>query len=220
VSAQAVASVFRHSRTGGTTRLVLLAIANYYGDRGAWPSIDSLARDTLMSRRAVQDCIRRAEQAGELRVEYNAGENGTNRYFLLLEGVQNLHPRADSRRESAPEPKEVGVRGSSTASASSLPTLRRRRDEVFETIAAVCSIDWHELTRSARGEINAAAKQIREATPGVDPPELRRRAAAWPYQVPLTPSGLAKHWPKLGRNGQRRDALAFDEGLKAFLEAP
>lgn len=112
MSVQAMTAVFARSRMGGTTRLVLLAIANYHGDAGAWPSIDSLARDCRMSRRAVQDCLRRAEAAGELHVESNAGQRGTNRYWLHLEeGGCRFCTGADSRRESAPEPKEPPTQG-------------------------------------------------------------------------------------------------------------
>jgi helix-turn-helix protein len=220
VSVQAMTSVFSRSRCGGTTRLVLLAIANYYGDNGAWPSIDSLARDCQMSRRAIQDCLRRAEGAGELHVEKNAGHGGTNRYWLHIEeGGCRFCTRADSRRESAPEPKELGVRGRGVSSRSSHPTslAPTARDELFEAVAEACGIDWHNLTKAARGSLNAALAQLRavRATPG----EVHSRAEHYRerYDAELTPSALAKHWPALV-NGKAKPPSPYDRvDYEAFL---
>ena len=216
MSAQAVAAVFRHSKCGGTTRLVLLAIANYYGDRGAWPSIDSLARDCAMSRRAVQDCVRRAEEAGELRVDYNAGEHGTNRYWLLLEGVQILHGGADSRRESAPEPKEVRVRGSSKSSPSgstngSAPTFeeawkayppegRRAKPKARER--------WKAAVKKASPEVILAGIVAYRDDPNRDPSHtkwMQGWLADERWNDPPLPS----------RNGQRESA--FDRAAREAM---
>jgi len=129
--------VMEHSQTRGVTRLVLLVIANHETeDRGAFPAIDRLAREAGSGVRTVQECIRRAEAAGELEVRYRQGPHGTNLYRVLsglaatatLPGTestrsrtpQNPHP-ADTRRESAPERKEQGLT-LSVASSSSQPT--------------------------------------------------------------------------------------------------
>jgi len=73
----------------------------------------------------------------------------------------------------------------------------RERDALFETIAEVCGIDWHDLTDTARGSLNRAVAQIRAVCQ--DPTEVRSRASNWSYDVPLTPPGLAKHWPSLAQ---------------------
>ncbi len=74
-----------------------------------------------------------------------------------------------------------------------------RRDELFETVADVCGIDWHGLTAAARGPLNRAVADLRSA--GADPDEIHRRAANWPNlfapDTTMTPSALAKHWPQL-----------------------
>lgn len=129
MSVQAMTAVFSHSRLGGTSRLVMLSIANYHGDDAAWPSVDSLAHDCRMSRRAVQDCLRRCEDSGELHVDPNGGPRGTNRYSFHLAGVGcRICTGADVRREPAPEPKEPLVTGSlDVPSTSHSPT-----DEAFE----------------------------------------------------------------------------------------
>ena len=73
----------------------------------------------------------------------------------------------------------------------------RERDALFETVAEVCAIDWHDLTESSRGALNKAVAQIRGT--GATPDDVIHRAANWPYDVPLTPPGLAKHWPSLSQ---------------------
>lgn len=81
-----------------------------------------------------------------------------------------------------------------------------RRDELFEAVAEACGIDWHDLTRTARGSLNGAVGQLREV--GATPDEVRRRAQHWPYDVALTPPGLAKHWPALATVRPKASATA------------
>lgn len=94
----------------------------------------------------------------------------------------------------------------------------RNRDALFEVVAEVCGIDWHELTQTSRGALNKAVAQLRPLNP--DPEDVRFRAGNWPYDVPLTPTALAKHWPALSklrvskpRSGTSR-ALALADQLE------
>ncbi len=98
---------------------------------------------------------------------------------------------------------EVEEEGNGTGMEVIAPLARR--DELFESLAEACGIDWHHLTPAARGELNAAAKALREAG-DADADEIRYRAEAYRLTYPsvaFTPSALAKHWPSLA-NGQRR----------------
>jgi hypothetical protein len=130
MSFEAVNRVVEHSKATGVTRMVLLIIASHESEgRGAFPAIHTLAREANAGERTVQDCISRAKALGELAVDYQAGPHGTNVYRTLCgtresaplhvaetresAGVQNPHPEgggADSRRESAPKRKELGVK--------------------------------------------------------------------------------------------------------------
>ena len=74
----------------------------------------------------------------------------------------------------------------------------RRRDELFEAVAASCGVDLTRLTDSARGALNKAVAQLRGVH--ADPGEVAPRAAAYHRIYPtiaLTPVALAKHWPQL-----------------------
>jgi hypothetical protein len=95
--------VWTHSKSRNGARLVLLAIADAASDDGtnAWPSIATLTRKANLSVRAVQTAVKELVLLGELKVEMNAGRNGTNRYSILMltpaesAPPQILHP-ADS----------------------------------------------------------------------------------------------------------------------------
>lgn len=61
--------VWKHSTQKGGRKLLLLAIANYADDAGyCWPSQETLAEDSTMSRRHVIRMIEAIEQDGELLV--------------------------------------------------------------------------------------------------------------------------------------------------------
>lgn len=78
---------------------------------------------------------------------------------------------------------------------------KRERDDLFETLVEVCygvPHDQVQLTRSERGRVNAALKELRAV--GATADEVRKRAEAyrrrWPG-VDLTPTALAANWAKL-----------------------
>ena len=74
-------------------KAVLLMIADHYNDadRRAWPSIQTLARETETSESTVRRAVRRLEQLGLIEVEswYRHNDRGTvdqmsNRYYLPM----------------------------------------------------------------------------------------------------------------------------------------
>ena len=76
----------------------------------------------------------------------------------------------------------------------------KRRDELFEAIAATCGIDIGRLTKTARGSLNRATKELREVA--ATPEEVTLAADAYRKQYPdcsLTPTALAKHWSAFSR---------------------
>jgi hypothetical protein len=84
----------------------------------------------------------------------------------------------------------------------------RKRDELFEALAAACGIDTRQLTRSARGPLNRALKDLRDV--GATPPDVAARAELYRRQfkgVALTPTALAKHWAALVEGAAPLDAI-------------
>lgn len=70
----------------------------------------------------------------------------------------------------------------------------RRTDPLFDAVVAACGLDPGELTKSARGGLNSALKDLRDVN--ADPAQVPARAAVFRsrWDVPLTPPALAKHW--------------------------
>jgi hypothetical protein len=96
--------VWDHSKSRNAARLVLLAIADCASGDGtqAWPSGAELRRKAKLSARAVQNATQELIELGELKVEWNAGPGGCNRYTVLMRTPaesavppQNLRPRKD-----------------------------------------------------------------------------------------------------------------------------
>lgn len=76
----------------------------------------------------------------------------------------------------------------------------RKRDECFEILGDLEG-DWQHLTKSARGAVNKALKEIREVHPGLTPNELRYRIARYRKLFPngaiITANAVARHWARL-----------------------
>jgi hypothetical protein len=82
-----------------------------------------------------------------------------------------------------------------------------KKDELFEAVAEVCGINLTGMTRSSRGQLNKALKELREVN--ATEAEVRHKAKAYKTQYPnatLTPVALVKHWSsfaELERKQQR-----------------
>jgi biotin operon repressor len=75
---------------------------------------------------------------------------------------------------------------------------KREPDLIFEAIANACGIDITQLTGTSRGQLNKAAKELKEI--GATPDDVTAKAQAFRRQyeqATLTPTALAKHWPQL-----------------------
>jgi hypothetical protein len=94
MSIEVMTAVWNHSKASPAAKLVLLAIADHQGERGAWPSEATLARVTGMSERSVRRKVVELVELGELSVEVNAAPSQTqyksNLYWVLVGRVDNL----------------------------------------------------------------------------------------------------------------------------------
>lgn len=98
MSWQAVTWVLELSESTAYSRLVLLSIASHANREGknAFPSLDTIAREALISRREVIYCIQEMEERGELAVNRGIGRGNPNHYELphverWLEKVHSMH---------------------------------------------------------------------------------------------------------------------------------
>lgn len=173
-------------------------------DAGLWEEVEGFAfqiRDYHQYQR-TSDEIRGADMAlahqrslaGKARA---AGAQRDQRGRLIAAGhdQQDQHDTSDDTSDvtSAPPASSPSLQPQLEKTTSSLA-----RDELFESIAGECGLDWHSLTTNERGRLNKATKQLRavEATPA----SVCLRASAYRRQWPdvsLTPLALASNWGQL-----------------------
>jgi hypothetical protein len=133
---------------------------------------------------------------------------------LSLESVTLRSPSAN-----AVAPSET-VLGPAARSAVRQMRSSGQRDALFDALAVSCGIEPAELTRSARGAINKALKDLREV--GATPEEISLRAERyrrrWP-KMTLSATALAKHWAELTDGTGPTDAItrAYQAAKRAGL---
>jgi hypothetical protein len=132
----------------------------------------------------------------------------------------NEEGKDDASRDASQEPyREQSKSKSSEQQLTTLATdsVDCGRESFVEAIMTVCKLAQTDLTASARGAVNSAVKQLRDA--GASPGEIEARAEIYRRLYPdavLTPSALVKHWPALT---QQSIPLTSWERALAELEA-
>lgn len=89
MSYEAVAAALHHSQASTSAKLVLIAIAHYEGDNGAWPSQNTLSKMTGLAPRSIRRAIAELRELHELDVIPDNGQGygsrKSNRYFVILD---------------------------------------------------------------------------------------------------------------------------------------
>jgi hypothetical protein len=82
MSVQVLSWVLENSKARLGARLVLIAVANHASHEGdnAFPSVTTIAKESLLSERQARYCLRQLEASGELLVKRRASHFGTNLY--------------------------------------------------------------------------------------------------------------------------------------------
>lgn len=216
MSVHVVSWVLKHSEAKLGQRLVLLALADRAEDDGtnAWPAVSSLARDTRLSERQVQYCLRALEQAGAIkctgtrRVQGQRG-GGVNVYAVLMTKGANTAPQTNGRgavhstlgvQPTAPDPSldpSVGV-----ANATPVQRPARKRDEIWDALEDQYGKAPPSGTNE-HGKWNKACKDFKAfgATPATMRTALTAFRRAWPNVKP-TPLGVASNYCALMGNGK------------------
>ena len=190
-----------------TAKLVLMALADHANSDGeCWPSMKRVAKLTGISSRQVSTHIVTLESLGYVT------KGNRRRHEGQLRGWEyrvNLHGEATSGStlpvasgSPAHLPAEVGFRSEPSENRKEEPladkppeSVTRKKENLFETVAEVCGIGLTTLTRTARGQLNKAAKELREIDATDE--QVRHKAKAYKAQYPnatLTPTALIKHW--------------------------
>jgi len=191
-------------------KLVLLALADHAnGQTGLCiPGQKSLAEQCSMSVRTVQRHIQVLEDGGLLRREARMRGQGrgrtSDRYYLGDQGDKSAPMRRDVTTNATNQDDQcdtVGVaepeenRKKEPIAATPKEPIPKLKDELFETVAEVCGINLTNMTRSARGQLNRATKELRDIQATTE--QIHAKAKAYRTQYPnatLTPTALTKHW--------------------------
>jgi hypothetical protein len=214
-------AVWRHSRSDGRARLVMLAIADHQGELGAWPSLATLAKMVNASERSVQRDIDYLQEIGELEVHYQQAPTRShyksNLYFVRLPGVTESETGVTNTgsgvTNTQPGVTAAGVQSLNRTITEPLKETQER--ELFDEF-------WKEypkksdkkvairafksaLKRANFEELLAGAIAYRKATEGIEQrfvknPATWLNADAWENEIAPSPDSEAAE-----RARQRRD---------------
>lgn len=182
-------------------KMLLVVLADASSPEGvSWPRQETIAKATSLADRTIRDLLTSLRDRGLVDWEQR-GLRRSNRYTIdvaVLSGLAGQEltagPDESDRSRTAGQERRSTAGPSGTVRGTARET--HPRDPIFETVASVCGIDWTvPMTRSARGQINKAVKELREIE--ATPEEIVRVSAAyrirWP-DIDLTPTALVKHW--------------------------
>lgn len=193
VSVEAVSLVLNWSRARGTAKLVLIGIANHYGDGGAWPSIGTLARYANATERTVQRAIEELVALGEVVVHVREG--GTR------------ETRADRR----PNRYEITLRPQPVDNSSDGVTPASGRDGHGVTLVT---------TRGDAGVVHGVT--LASPEPSIEPSGKGARASAAPSPTPVPVDKSAagpRPLPRPDRCARHQDAGFVSEPCMACRDA-
>jgi uncharacterized protein YjiS (DUF1127 family) len=214
-------------RLGNLTDAAVLQQLNYWmphakveheGRRWVYKTYDNWGKEIGISGQQVRRAIERLEALG---VVVSCTPRGRTKHYAInyehdmLDGASSPDSyQADSPDDGADSPdnqassptyKDLHETRQEITLAAAPKKESAKKDQLFEAIAAACNIDWTELTRTGRGQLNTAAKELRDI--GVTPEQVPPKAAAYRKRYPeaqLTPTALVKHWAGLQGGHVRR----------------
>jgi biotin operon repressor len=205
-------------RLGNLADAAVLQQLNYWmpqarvqhsGRKWVYKSYANWSTEIGISEHQVRRAMDRLLERGVVSVSNPSGR--TNHYAInydhpLLDGADSPDTyaadlpddvaRAPDDAAGLPAYKEVTeTRQENTFAATPKEQSSRPKDQLFETVAEACRIELTNLTRSSRGQLNKAVKELREV--GATEDDVTAKAKAYRTQYPnatLTPTALVKHW--------------------------
>ncbi|HEY7823045.1 MAG TPA: helix-turn-helix domain-containing protein [Acidimicrobiia bacterium] len=184
-----------------TSKLVLMALADHANSDGeCWPSMKRVAELTGISSRQVSTHIVTLEGLGYVtrgkRRRYEGQLRGWEYRVNLRQNATSGSALPVASGSPAQVPAEAGFRSEPSENHQEEPIAAApKKDELFESIATACGISLQGMTRTARGQLNKATKELREV--GATPDQVAAKSKAYRQQYPnatLTPTALIKHW--------------------------
>lgn len=126
--------VLDRSQSKGTDLLVLLVLADFANEHGlSWPSVATLARTCRMTPRNLNLRLAKLRASGEVEVEQNAGQAGSNLYRIAIQTPEAdftppLKPTSSHPEAGFPKPLKP---------ASDKPPMNHQEDKESATKSAL-----------------------------------------------------------------------------------
>lgn len=153
MSVHVISWVLRHSEARLGERLVLIVLADHADGDGdnAFPSVETIGREALLSERQVQRCLRDLESDGFIQ-DMGASEFGTTTYRVVMEGgrqyvappqmgddihdTQGVTNRTGDLSEMSPKPSllQPTTKPSTNDSLVGTPEARRLAELLVTTV--------------------------------------------------------------------------------------
>jgi hypothetical protein len=147
MSIQVMNAVWRHSKSKGRARLVLLSIADHQGEIGAWPSIETLAKMVNSSPRSVQRDIQELINLGELQVDFRSaptsGPYKANRYWVKVSGVTTEVSEVTNTASEVTDLDSEVTESASEVTAGGVLTLNRTINKPLKETAEKFDDFWN-----------------------------------------------------------------------------
>lgn len=203
-----MADVWQHQDVAGSELILLLAMADSADNntRECYLSQASLAEMARCSVRHVPRLLKLLEGKGLIEdAGIRHARFKTKVWRVLPDKMSGGSPDVPDIPQDIPQDirpdiqvsdKQVNKRTKNKTLAAGKPP--RKRDLLFEALAEVCGLDYTKLTRTERGRLNKALKDLREvdATPDLVRARAKEYAKKWP-DIDLTPTALASNWNQL-----------------------
>ena len=203
-----------------TSKLVLMALADHANSDGeCWPAMKRIAELTGISVRQVSTHVKALVELGYVTMGDRRRKGGQLRGWEYH--VNHRKPATSGSTvpvasgSTAYEPAEAGFRTEPSENHQREPlppaATTRKVDHLWDAVCKACAIDGRQLTKTGRGALNRAVKELRDA--GATAEQVADRAAAYRKAYPdaaLTPMALAKHWASFSPEAKPKRTSVWD----------
>lgn len=184
-----------------TQRHVALTLSLHMNARGgsAFPAVATLARETGLSKRAVQYALKGLHDGGWLENRRGQGTNGTNLYLAALPAhAQRGRPLSNVSEREGLTPSGATDDPPGAAAAPRSRAWTPVYDALLATIYGRRTADG--MTREEKRQVALVARELHQAgaTPADVAERVRRYRSHPTYAgVALTPMSLRRHWSEV-----------------------
>lgn len=188
-------------------KFVLLGIANHASPQGkrAFPSMDTLARYTMLSRSTINRCVKGLVEKGFIAKEPGGGRK-SNTYELCM------HVASVTELVPVPDPPKQ---------AKGKALVAPKKDLVWDAITEACGVNTASLNSQERGRYNKAVKLLKESNATAS--EIHTRVKVYRRKfsgAAITPIAIANHWSELDPTTiKMEDVTSAPKGWDAIRQA-